>query len=82
MYFAPSAADFVTPILKKHFSLPESSDELPRGSDSGGDVHIAAIGPTTSLFLRDTLKLRVVVTSPKPSPDALAAALTQFDERP
>ncbi|KAI0070877.1 tetrapyrrole biosynthesis uroporphyrinogen III synthase [Panus rudis PR-1116 ss-1] len=70
VYFAPSAADFVTPILREHFSLP--SESVP---PSGGNVRLASIGPTTTTFLRDTLKLRVDVTAAKPNPDALVTAI-------
>ncbi|KAH8093076.1 tetrapyrrole biosynthesis uroporphyrinogen III synthase [Cristinia sonorae] len=77
VYFAPSAAAFVTPFLKNHFSLPTLDD--PHQEQANTNAHLAAIGPTTANFLRDTLKLAVNVTSPKPTPEALNAAILQFD---
>lgn len=76
MFFAPSAADFVTPILKKHFTL------LHIGNPVTSAAHVASIGPTTTAFLRDGLQLAVDVTAPKPSPDALASAVKYFDALP
>ncbi|KAI0798174.1 tetrapyrrole biosynthesis, uroporphyrinogen III synthase [Abortiporus biennis] len=76
VYFAPSAAAFVTPVLRKYLMLPDSSDNY---SSSDLLAHIAAIGPTTSIYLVETLNLRVDVVAPKPTPDALAEAIVSFD---
>lgn len=72
VYFAPSAADFVTPILKEHFQIPNIDDK-------SSSTKVAAIGPTTSTFLRDELCIRVDVLSPKPNPESLASAIKEFD---
>ncbi|THH21767.1 hypothetical protein EUX98_g8288 [Antrodiella citrinella] len=72
VYFAPSAAEFVTPILKRYYRLPELDVE---GNINAQDVHLAAIGPTTLTFLRDSLRLVVDVTAPKPTPEALVGAI-------
>jgi len=77
VYFAPSSADFVTPILKKHFKLPGLDDDH---SSHNQHVHLAAIGPTTYAFLRESLRLSVDVTPPKPTPEALAGAMLSFDD--
>lgn len=66
VYFAPSAAAFVTPILGEVIRLDA--------------LRVAAIGPTTASFLWDTLKVRVDVVPPKPTPDALCSAVVAFDE--
>ncbi|KAH9951198.1 tetrapyrrole biosynthesis uroporphyrinogen III synthase [Amylocystis lapponica] len=49
VYFAPSAAEFVTPLLRHHFILPTVTDTFLRTA-----VNVAAIGPTTSAFLLET----------------------------
>ncbi|KAG8215429.1 tetrapyrrole biosynthesis, uroporphyrinogen III synthase [Butyriboletus roseoflavus] len=66
VYFAPSVAAFVTPILEEVFRLDA--------------FKVAVIGPTTASFLRDTLNVRVDVVPPKPTPDALCSAVVAFDE--
>ncbi|TCD68562.1 hypothetical protein EIP91_010487 [Steccherinum ochraceum] len=76
VYFAPSAADFVTPTLRKHFTLSASNG---KALCDAPHAHLAAIGPTTSAFLRDNLNLVVDVISPKPTPEALAEAIQRFD---
>ena len=50
VFFAPSEAEFSTPILREHFALPG-----PRADETGGKprARIASIGPTTGDFLRD-----------------------------
>ncbi|KAL6308770.1 tetrapyrrole biosynthesis uroporphyrinogen III synthase [Sparassis latifolia] len=76
VYFAPSAAEFVTPTLRKHFDLrsidspPDTSSTIPS---------IAAIGPTTSTFLREQLSLHVRAVPSKPTPEALVAAIVAAD---
>ncbi|GJE95575.1 tetrapyrrole biosynthesis uroporphyrinogen III synthase [Phanerochaete sordida] len=78
VFFAPSAAEFVTPILRKHFTIPDADS-------TSFSTKIAAIGPTTQEFLANKLRIRVDVVAPKPSPDALVSGLRAFDsekERP
>ncbi|KAH9942853.1 tetrapyrrole biosynthesis, uroporphyrinogen III synthase [Amylocystis lapponica] len=74
VYFAPSAAEFVTPLLRHHFILPTVSD-----TSLSTAANVAAIGPTTSAFLLETLRLRVDVTASKPSADSLVSAVVVFD---
>ncbi|KAJ7659943.1 tetrapyrrole biosynthesis, uroporphyrinogen III synthase [Mycena rosella] len=75
VFFAPSAAEFVTPFLRHHFDLgamdPTASTRLP--------ARIASIGPTTSTFLRDKLNLRVDAEAVKPKPDELLRAIVASD---
>ncbi|PBK70585.1 tetrapyrrole biosynthesis, uroporphyrinogen III synthase [Armillaria solidipes] len=65
VFFAPSAAEFVLPFLKEQFDL-----------DS---VKIAAIGPTTATFLRETLGLRVDSILTKPLPEELLGPIVDVD---
>lgn len=76
VYFAPSEAEFSTPILREHFVLPGPGTEEAGGKPR---ARIASIGPTTGDFLRDKLGLQVDVVSPKPNAASLAEAITQFD---
>lgn len=75
MYFAPSSADFVTPVLRERFALPYLQENNTRPYMT----RIAAIGPTTSTFLTDILKLRVDAVALKPSPDALVDAVDSVE---
>ena len=76
VYFAPSEAEFCTPVLQEHFALSgpgaAQAGERPR-------ARIASIGPTTGDFLRDKLGLQVDVVAPKPNAASLAEAIAQFD---
>ncbi|KAJ7475764.1 tetrapyrrole biosynthesis, uroporphyrinogen III synthase [Mycena latifolia] len=76
VFFAPSAAEIVTPFLRHHFDLrpmdPTFSPRLP--------ARIASIGPTTSTFLRDTLRLQVDAEALKPAPDELLRAIVACDK--
>ncbi|KAG2356838.1 tetrapyrrole biosynthesis, uroporphyrinogen III synthase [Suillus spraguei] len=82
VYFAPSVAEFVTPILRNHFSLPvvNSSTEDCTHFSEHHHVKVATIGPTTASFLQQTLKLSVAVTARNPKADDLADAVLQHDE--
>lgn len=85
VYFAPSVAEFVTPILRNHFILPavnSSTDYCAQLSEQQQQHHakIAAIGPTTESFLQQTLKLSVAVTARNPKADDLADAVIQHDD--
>ncbi|KAG1893936.1 tetrapyrrole biosynthesis, uroporphyrinogen III synthase [Suillus fuscotomentosus] len=82
VYFAPSVAEFVTPILRNHFTLPavnSSIEDYSRLSEHH-HVKVAAIGPTTESFLQQILKLSVAVTARNPKPDDLADGVLQHDE--
>ncbi|KAG1731016.1 tetrapyrrole biosynthesis, uroporphyrinogen III synthase [Suillus lakei] len=82
VYFAPSVAEFVTPILRNHFVLPavNSSTEDRGQLSEHHHVKVAAIGPTTEAFLQQTLKLSVAVTARNPKAGDLADAVLQHDE--
>jgi uroporphyrinogen-III synthase len=75
IYFAPSAAAFVTPHIRDYFILqPEQNDTNKRLA------RIAAIGPTTATFLSGDLHLQVDVTASKPNPTDLVQAIAEFDK--
>ena len=84
VFFAPSSAQFVTPVLEEYFTLP-SHDTGSVTVDSDHDIttrqiaKLAAIGPTTLTFLCDTLRLRVFATAAKPSADSLLSAIRKAD---
>ncbi|KAF9458717.1 tetrapyrrole biosynthesis, uroporphyrinogen III synthase [Collybia nuda] len=74
VHFAPSAAGFVTPVLRKYFKLPSSD----RGKDAENPLptpRTAAIGPVTTSFMRDELNISVDVTALNPTPQDLLAAI-------
>ncbi|CAE6524923.1 unnamed protein product [Rhizoctonia solani] len=68
VFFAPSSAELALPVIRKHFSLSLSPEEMPRAK-------IVAIGPTTARALTETYNLRVDAVSSKPEPGALANAI-------
>ncbi|KDQ23769.1 hypothetical protein PLEOSDRAFT_1079082 [Pleurotus ostreatus PC15] len=76
VYFAPSAAEFVTPVLNLHFNFADSEEDP---SQKRRQARVAAIGPTTRDFLRDTLKLHVHAVASKPTPDGLVSAIKGHD---
>jgi len=78
VYFAPSEAEFTTPVLRKHFTLSSSNDSAALAGEKPA-ARIASIGPTTGDFLRNNLGLRVDVVSQKPNPASLAEAIVKFD---
>jgi uroporphyrinogen-III synthase len=63
VFFAPSAAAFVLPHLRGKFDL------------SSANVHVAAIGPVTSSYLKDELGLEVKAVAQKPSAENLISAI-------
>ncbi|KAI3612634.1 uroporphyrinogen-iii synthase [Moniliophthora roreri] len=80
IFFAPSAAQFVLPFLQEHFELPEeTSNKSCDGSKPA--ARVAAIGPTTDTYLRETLHLRVDAMAAKPTPEDLVSAIVSFDSR-
>ena len=72
VYFAPSAAEFVTPILRRHFDFSMSEE-------NGRKMKIASIGPTTATFLREGLELQVDAVASKPTPEELVSSIVAFD---
>lgn len=76
MHFAPSVAEFVTPILGNHFNF-ESVQSLK--GPSIPTARVAAIGSVTAAFLRDELHIHVHVVSQKPTPQDLLAAILGYD---
>ncbi|TFY54566.1 hypothetical protein EVJ58_g8786 [Rhodofomes roseus] len=79
VYFAPSEAEFTTPILREHFALLSDKDDSAGPANTKPVARIASIGPTTGDFLRNNMGLRVDVVSPKPGPVPLAEAIADFD---
>ncbi|PPQ65534.1 hypothetical protein CVT26_000491 [Gymnopilus dilepis] len=83
VYFAPSAAAFVTPILQKHFILSPAASTLADTSASSSKAlskaKVAAIGPTTNTFLLEELKLQVHAMAPKPTPDDIVRVIKRYD---
>lgn len=82
VYFAPSEAEFTTPMLREHFALASAAvDEKVSSPTSTGKrpARIATIGPTSGAHLREKLGLRVDVVSPRPKPEALVAAIHDYD---
>jgi uroporphyrinogen-III synthase len=79
VYFAPSAAQFVTPILENYFSLPHT-EASKAGSSNCPSVKIATIGPTSLAFVQDILHLHVAATAFKPSPDDLLSAIQHAEQ--
>ncbi|KAI0702748.1 tetrapyrrole biosynthesis uroporphyrinogen III synthase [Earliella scabrosa] len=78
VHFAPSSAKHVFPPLCGQFDMP-----MRKNSERGAarrHARIAAIGPTTSTFLEEELGVRVDVVPAKPTPEALAEAIAQWDE--
>jgi uroporphyrinogen-III synthase len=74
--FAPSSASHVMPALRAHFSLP-TCKSLPSLSESRlRRARLATIGPTTEVYLRDELGLRVDAVAEAPNADSLAIALS------
>lgn len=80
VFFAPSAATFVYPILKNHFELRTSQSPFS-GASELLQTRVAAIGPTTYSFLHDELHLDVDVTAHKPSPEDIVASVAAYDKR-
>ncbi|KAF9502103.1 tetrapyrrole biosynthesis, uroporphyrinogen III synthase [Pleurotus eryngii] len=76
VYFAPSAAESVTPALNLHFDIAGGKEDP---SQKRRQACVAAIGPTTHDFLRDTLKLHVHAVASKPTPDDLVSAIKAHD---
>jgi len=76
IHFAPSAAGLITPMLNNHFNFQPTEPDTER---SISRPRVAAIGPVTSSFLRDELKIRVDTTPPKPTPQDLVAAIVAYD---
>ncbi|KDQ52451.1 hypothetical protein JAAARDRAFT_61977 [Jaapia argillacea MUCL 33604] len=78
--FEHDLAAFVTPILRKRFQLSPSTESSTSTSISTLAIpRIAAIGPTTSTYLRDALHIPVHVVSPRPKAEDLAQAIDAFD---
>lgn len=74
------------PKLRSHFHFHniEDVDEADANFASHPPnryAKIAAIGPTTATFLRDSLHVRVDVVSTKPGAQSLACAIKDYDSR-
>ncbi|RPD53618.1 tetrapyrrole biosynthesis, uroporphyrinogen III synthase [Lentinus tigrinus ALCF2SS1-6] len=79
VYFAPSSAQHVSPILSKHFDMPAAEKPDAQNAGTLRRARLAAIGPTTSAYLESELHLRVDVVAAQPNPDALVEGIASFD---
>lgn len=68
------------PTLRKHFGFKTDHPTVSTISLLP-EPFIAAIGPTTANFLRDTLGMQVHVVAKKPTPEELASAIVAHDEQ-
>lgn len=84
VYFAPSAAEFVTPIIRAHLSPPSAGNSTAESASPhlplSPEVRTAVIGPTTAAFLHDSLGIHVDVVAPTPTPESLVLAINAFEE--
>lgn len=83
VHFAPSSAQSAIPILRRHFDLnfEKTSPELVSTATSIlATAKVASIGPVTTSFLRDELKLHVHATASRPTPQDLVAAIFAHDQ--
>ncbi|EIN05811.1 tetrapyrrole biosynthesis uroporphyrinogen III synthase [Punctularia strigosozonata HHB-11173 SS5] len=78
VFFAPSSAGYTFPFLQQHFAFDDAP--TPTLGQAPRRALAAAIGPTTTAFLKDHLRLSVAVESPKPTAEDLAAAIAAYDE--
>ncbi|KAJ7903632.1 tetrapyrrole biosynthesis, uroporphyrinogen III synthase [Mycena olivaceomarginata] len=76
VFFAPSAAEFVTPFLRLHFDLG-SVDATTHSTRRA--ARVASIGPTTSTFLQDKLDIAVDAVASKPTQDDLLQVIRAYD---
>ena len=75
VYFAPSAAAYVTPTLRKYFQLEETAQSHSESPSTLDQARVAAIGPTTETFLRNDLHIRVHAIPQKPTPEEIVSAI-------
>ncbi|OSD03820.1 tetrapyrrole biosynthesis uroporphyrinogen III synthase [Trametes coccinea BRFM310] len=76
VYFAPSAAKSVSPTIDKYFDSPRTDGPSPSAKRR---ARIAAIGPTTSTFLREELDMEVAVVAEKPTPESLSEGIADWE---
>ncbi|KAL7278482.1 hypothetical protein ACG7TL_007481 [Trametes sanguinea] len=76
VYFAPSAAKSVSPTIDKYFDSPRTDGMSPFAKRR---ARIAAIGPTTSTFLREELGMEVAVVAEKPTPESLSEGIADWE---
>jgi uroporphyrinogen-III synthase len=81
VYFAPSAAAFATPTLRKYFHLIQNTTTSTEPTCNLLTARIAAIGPTTNSFLEEELHLHVDVVAQKPTPEALFFSVDNCHQR-
>ena len=64
------------PALRMHFSLPAREPaSLPQGEGKLRRARLAAIGPTTMVYLREELGLVVEAVAESPNAESLVVAL-------
>ncbi|KAJ6607406.1 tetrapyrrole biosynthesis, uroporphyrinogen III synthase [Mycena sp. CBHHK59/15] len=78
VFFAPSAAEFVTPFLRHHFDLRSTDGSV--SSTTQSPARIASIGPTTSTYLQDQLNLQVDAVAIRPTAEDLVQAVLGCDQ--
>ena len=79
VFFAPSSSGYVLPHLAKHFILRPLGTPADLSQDTLSPSKLAAIGPTTSDYLRAERLLRVDAVPSQPTPEKLVAALCESD---
>ena len=71
MFFAPSSAEFVLPILREHLAFASVD------AQDGRFCKVAAIGRTTAMHIEEKCGVRVHAVAEKPSPEGLGKALLE-----
>ncbi|KAJ7274494.1 tetrapyrrole biosynthesis, uroporphyrinogen III synthase [Mycena haematopus] len=76
VFFAPSAAEFVIPFLRRHFDFGSADATTP---STRRTARAASIGPTTATFLEDKLNIVVAAVARKPVADDLLQVIVAYD---
>ncbi|KAF9528794.1 tetrapyrrole biosynthesis, uroporphyrinogen III synthase [Crepidotus variabilis] len=83
VFFAPSAAVSVSPILQEYFAFKHNNSSVDRVATEEDKIFakICAIGPTSKVALQDDLGLMVDAVASKPTPDNVVTAVTDVDRK-
>ncbi|KIJ34923.1 hypothetical protein M422DRAFT_181486 [Sphaerobolus stellatus SS14] len=79
VFFAPSSSGYVLPHLAEYFALPSLETSTDSLQTTLSPSKLAAIGTTTSDYLRSERKLRISAVPSQPTPEKLTAALCESD---